>query len=60
MFYVCAASFDVTRTFKKFLVCKLKEASVWFHSALFTSKIFYKIRIVALSFVFDKYCAIMD
>ena len=28
--------------------------------ALFTSKFFCKIRIVALSFVFDKYCSIMD
>ena len=28
--------------------------------ALFSSKIFYKIDTVALSFVFDKYCPIMD
>ena len=29
-------------------------------SALFSSKIFWKIDTVALSFVFDKYCLIMD
>jgi len=28
--------------------------------ALFSSKIFYKIDTVAFSFVFDKYCLIMD
>jgi len=31
-----------------------------FHLALFTSKKICKIGIVALSFVFDKYCPIMD
>ena len=30
------------------------------HICLFTSKIFCKIGIVAFSFVFDKYCSIMD
>jgi len=37
------------------LFCKKIETK-----ALFSSKIFWKIGTVALSFVFDKYCPIMD
>jgi hypothetical protein len=38
----------------------IQNFGVPFSFQLFSSKIFYKIDTVALSFVFDKYCPIMD
>jgi len=37
--------------------CHFKQKGTW---ALFSSKIFCKVGIVTLSFVFDKYCLIMN
>ena len=55
MLHACAARFDMTG--KSENVCKI----FWnWPKALFSSKKFYKIDTVALSFVFDKYCPIMD
>ena len=50
MFHV--QRFDVTRNLEKFWVLESK--------ALYSSKNFWKIDTVAFSFVFDKYCQIMD
>ena len=51
MIYTCAARFDVTES---------EKIANFFGPALFSSKIFYKISTVIFSFVFDKYCSIMD
>ena len=53
MLYACAARFDVTENIENFLDFGVN----W---ALFSSQNFCKMWTVPISFVFDKYCPIMD
>ena len=50
MLHACAAKFDVIRNLKNF----------WKLTRLFSSKFFLVFTSVALSFLFDNYCPIID
>ena len=67
MFYACVVRLNVTKNLKNFVFFfKTKQRlgpAMYSYStieALFSSKFFWEIDTVALSFVFDKYCPIID